>query len=147
MLLNDAVLVKIRAVVSVPLDSECGAALHVRLDGVDQPEESLLLLRGSGILGLTFGVEPADVADADGVGVVAGDMCSSLREDPARLDGSVQLDDEVIAHSLESSLHVPSLDVGDVEILALLGGRAMNDDACDLTDALVVSLELRDDVL
>ena len=83
------------------------------------------------VLGLAEAVEAADVADADGVGVVPLAVGAFFADGPSGMDAAVQADDVVVAYAAEPALTVPTVDVGGGEGLAFLGGAAMDDDFGD----------------
>lgn len=85
------------------------------------PEYNFLNL-GASVFRLAGGVKASDVADADGVGVVAGAVCSDHLEGTALFNGAVESDDEVVAYHFEASLPVPAVYVSDCEVLTFLGG-------------------------
>ena len=74
-------------------------------------------------------VKSANVADADGVGVV-GPSASAGRvavgavhgQRPSHLYGAVQVNHEVVPYHLESALFVPFVNVGSAYILPGPGG-------------------------
>ena len=128
----------------MPLDSKAKSIRKMGLDGRDEPAERLLLGVGSGILRLSGGIKPADIADADGVLVVPGGVRTGKRQLPAGFNGAVKPDDEMIPDAVESSLLVPAVDVGSTEILAFLGGGAMDHNAGELADGGIVGPECGD---
>jgi hypothetical protein len=82
--------------------------------------------------------ETADVADAERARVVPLDVGSWLVVGTALLDRAIELDDVVVADLLEAALAVPAVDVGCVKVLALAGGRTVNDNEVDASDWFVV---------
>jgi len=96
---------------------------------LQQRSECLLLLRCSGVLGCAsvFGA-PTDVADAYGMGIVSLAVRSALRERSADVERTIAINHEVIADVAEAALQVPLAYLLHGEVLALRGGRAMNDD-------------------
>ena len=83
------------------------------------------------VLGLAKAVEPADVADADGVGVVPLAVGAAFGYGPSGMDAAVEVDDEMVAYAAEPALAVPLVDVGNGEGLALWRRVAMDDDFRD----------------
>ena len=92
--------------------------------------ERFLLLLSPGVLGLLVLVEPAYITDADATFVVVLDVGANLAEGPALFDGTVQVNHEMISDLPESALLVPQVYVVGIEVLALYGIRAMDDDVC-----------------
>lgn len=94
-------------------------------EGGEELSEGGFLCWGTCVLRLAVVVsgKPSDVADADGVGVVSLGVRSWRGDGTASLDGSVEVDDEVIADVSPSVVaYVPLADVGSAEVLALGGG-------------------------
>ena len=83
------------------------------------------------VLGLAKAVKPADVADADGVGIVSRAVGAHVGDEPSLVDAAVEVDDEVVAYAAEPALAVPLVDVGNGEGLAFLRRAAMDDDFGD----------------
>lgn len=106
----------------ITMAEDCGAG-ELGLELVQEGEECVLLrlrpcvLRGLAVLG-----EPADVADADGMGVAVLAVCADFGEWSALVDAAVTVDDVVIADALEATGTVPAVDVGDGEIFAFGSG-------------------------
>lgn len=82
----------------------------------------IALLVGAGIFGTAVAVQSADVADADGVGVVAYAMGSYLTEGTTGTDSAVAIDDIVVAARTEAALTVPTVYFFDSHVLPLFGG-------------------------
>ena len=102
-------------------------------EGLDESPEGVFLCRSAGVFRAAAGGEAPDVADADGVGVVAGAVGSDHLGRAALLDGPVKPDDIVVANHLEAPGLVPAVDVGSGEVLALGGGRTVDDEFSDLS--------------
>lgn len=108
-----------------------GAGVHF-LELVDEFTEGVALCIGAGVLGcLAIGGETADVADADGAGVVAGCVGTYLVDVASGEDTTVTVDDVVVADGGIAAILVPAGDVGYGVVFALGCGRAMDDDAGD----------------
>lgn len=58
------------------------------------------------------------------------------------MDAAIAIDDEVIAYLAETSLSVPTVDVGYCVVLALDGGRTVDDDFGDLSHSVKRFLRL-----
>lgn len=101
--------------------------------GLNECPEGIFLCRGAGVLRAAVGGEASDVADADGVGVVAGAVGSDHLGRAALLDGPVKPDDVMVANHLEAPVFVPAVDVGSGEVLALGGGGTVDDEFSDLS--------------
>ena len=102
-------------------------------EGLNESPEGVFLCRGAGVLREVVGGETPDIADADGVGVVAGAVGSDHLGRAALLDGSVKPDDVVVANHLEAPGLVPAVDVGSGEVLALGSGGTVDDEFGDLS--------------
>lgn len=102
-------------------------------EGLDESPGGVFLCRGAGVLWEAVGGEAPDVADADGVGVVAGAVGSDHLGRAALLDGPVKPDDVVVANHFEASLPMPAVDVGSGEVLALGSGGTVDDEFGDLS--------------
>lgn len=86
------------------------------------------LLVGAGVLGTAVAVQTADIADADGVGVVAYAMGSHLTEGTTGTDSAVAIDDIVVAARTEAALAMPTVYFFDCHVLTLFGGRTVKYD-------------------
>lgn len=105
-----------------------GGGVDVAKNG-DEEAKGEALGRCASVLGrLAVGGEAADVADAEGVGVVTRAMCACLDDGASWLHCAINADDEVVADACPALGTVPAIDVGGSEILAFGCGRAMNDD-------------------
>lgn len=96
-----------------------------------------------------------DQADADGFGVKSARMRAHLVEVTAGGDRAIGVDHEVIAdggktrvlplpefsRTLESALAMPAVDLLNGKMLAVRGGRAMDDDAFDLSSHAAMMAE------
>lgn len=102
-------------------------------EGLDECPERVFLCRGAGVIRATVGGEAPDVADADGVGVVALAVGSDHLGRAALLDGPVKPDDVMVANHLEAPVFVPAVDVGSGEVLALGSGGTVDDEFGDLS--------------
>lgn len=77
-----------------------------------------------------FGYSTA-IGYADGIGVLSYAMCAHLAERSAFVDGSVSVDDVVIAYTVEASLTVPLVDELDCAVLRWSCSCAVDDDLVD----------------
>ena len=100
---------------------------------LNESSEGIFLLRGAGVLRPTSGVESPNVADADGVGIVAFAVGSDYFEWATGVDAAVTIDDIVVANHLEAPLPVPAVYVGNGIVLALGSGGTVDDDLGDLS--------------
>ena len=100
---------------------------------LNKSPEGIFLLRGAGVLRPTVGGEAPNVADADGVGVVAFTVCSDHFEWATGVDAAVTIDDVVISNHLETPLPMPAVDVGYGIVLTLGSGRTVDDDFTNLS--------------
>ena len=80
------------------------------------------LLVGAGIFGTTVAVQSANIADADGVGVVAYAMGTYLTECTTGTDSAVAIDDIVVAARTEAAFTMPTVYFFDSHVLPLFGG-------------------------
>ncbi len=95
----------------------------------DKPDKRSPLRFGARVLGrFAVGGTATDVADADGIGIVALAMRPDFPDRSALVDGAVTVDDEVIADATEAALMMPLVYLLYGEILALRGCGAMEDD-------------------
>lgn len=81
--------------------------------------------------------QSADVADADAMGVVSLAVCSHLSLGPSGVDGSVAVDDPVVADGAEPSLTVPPGDVVDGVVASCRRGRAVQYDSVNVSHVVV----------
>ena len=88
------------------------------------PECACLRIISFGIL---CGSAATDVADSDGMGVLARCVCSDLIFRTPTMNGAVAVDYIVIADIGEATGEMPLADLGDSIILSLRRGRAMED--------------------
>lgn len=86
------------------------------------------LLVGTGVLWAAIAVETADVADADGVGVVVDAVCTDLTQSSAGTDCAVAIDNIVVATCTESALTMPTVNLLDGYVLSFFCGAAMQYD-------------------
>ena len=100
---------------------------------IDEFAKSLFLCRGAGVFRPTVGVESPDVADADGVGIVAFAVGSDHFDWATGVDAAVTIDDIVVANHLETPGFVPAVDVGNGIVLALGSGGTVDDEFGDLS--------------
>ena len=85
------------------------------------------LCRGACVLGAAaLGVEPAHVAYAQALVVVALAVCALHGGGTARFDGAVEAHKVVVAYHVPPLLAVPAVHVGGGEVLAAGGGRAVH---------------------
>ena len=90
-------------------DNQCAGVTPVEV--FEQLSHGSLLFSRSRVGGLTADVEPALVADANGVGVVVHAVGANLTFRTAWLYLSVTTDDVVVADALKSSVFMPIVDV------------------------------------
>ena len=100
---------------------------------VDELSHGSALCRGASVTGIAIGVQSADVAHAYGASVVALAVSTYLRLRSSCLYCAVEEHHIMVAYGDEASLFVPTCDVGCVERLARLGGRAVDNDFVDLS--------------
>lgn len=94
-----------------------------------QHEQCLALLRGARVLGcLAVSGYAADVADANGAGVMPRAVRTDFAFWATGVHRAVTIDHMVIADGTEATLLVPSGDVVHGEVLALGRGSAVDDD-------------------
>lgn len=95
--------------------------------GLYQTPKAVLLGLCTGVFGTVLCIHSTDVADADGVGVVALAVRPRLFGGPALLDGTIKEDDIMVATAVPVVFSVPAINVLDCEMLAFLGRAAMDD--------------------
>ena len=94
-----------------------------------QHEQCLALLRGARVLGrLAVSGYAADVADANGAGVVPRAVRAYFALGATGVHRAVTIDHMVVADGTETTLLVPAGDVVHGEVLALGRGCAVDDD-------------------
>lgn len=108
----------------MPVDGGFGKTF---LQGIYQAPEAVFLRLCPGVFGTVLCVRSANVADSDGVGIVALAVRPRLFEGPALPDGAVKEDDIMIATAVPLVLPVPAVNVCHGIVLAFLGGTAMDD--------------------
>ena len=126
------------------LDVETGAGavgeLVVTMDGgdgvlfhqvSDELEEGEALGFGTGVGGMSIGIEAADIGDTDTVGVVAGAMGSDLLDGTARMDAAIGIDDIMIADVVPAEALMVATDALYGAVGIGTGGGAMDDDFGD----------------
>ena len=97
----------------------------------DKCLQGFFLLGCPRVFGLAEAVEAADIADADGVGIVSLAVSAAFGYGPTCMDVAIEVNHEVIANASEPALAVPTVDVGNGEGLAFRRCAAMNDDFGD----------------
>ena len=137
---DDAITVQIWGI--IPMAGHLRDRRDGRLQSLDQEQQRLLLLRSPGVLALTIPGQSADVADSDGIAVVAGDVRTDLGQRTAKLDIPVCLHDEMISYLAESPALVPDIDVAGGIILPLDGGRTVDDDVSDLARNRLTAVDI-----
>ena len=90
-------------------DYKCAGVTPVEV--FEQLSHGSLLFSRSRVGGLTSDVEPALVADANGMGVMVHAVGANLTFRTAWLYLSVTTDDVVVADALKSSVFMPIVDV------------------------------------
>lgn len=90
--------------------------------------EALVLCFCASIGRLAICIQTANVANADAVGIVTEGVRTYLGDASPQLDCAIQQDNEMVAATVPTARLVPALDVSYIEMLACLGGRAMQDD-------------------
>ena len=68
---------------------------------------------------------------SDGIGVLSYAMCAHLAERSAFVDGSISIDDVVIAYAIEASLSVPMVYQSYCAVLRCACGCAVDDNLVD----------------
>ena len=94
---------------------------------LNESPEGIFLCRGAGVLREVVGGETPDIADADGVGIVALAVSSDHFEWATGVDAAVTIDDVMVANHLETPGFVPAVDVGNGIVLALGSGGTVDD--------------------
>ena len=100
---------------------------------LNESPERIFLCRSAGVLRPTSGVESPNVADADGVGIVALAVGSDHFEWATGVDAAVTIDDVVVANHLEAPLPMPAVDVRHGIVLSLGSGGTVDDELGDLS--------------
>ena len=98
----------------------------VVLQGAKECQERLLLSRSSRVAGFAVLVQTAFVADANGVGVVATDMCTYHFLGTALMELAILCDVIVVADGLKTAAFVAGLEFFDGEVLRDFRCGAMN---------------------
>lgn len=114
-----------------------GGLWELAMEDAQQLIQAFILRSGAGVFGLAILVQAPDIADADAMLVMAGDMCADFLNRTAHLQSAVKCDDKVITDAAEAALFVPGIDIGCGEILALLCGGAMDDDFVDASHGAI----------
>lgn len=110
-----------------------GVGVHAEEDD-EQVEEGAFLLGRAGVLRSEVVVEATNIADADGVLVVARGVGASLLDGAAELDGAIEADHEVVADvGPVVAVNVPATDVCCRKVLTFLGGGTVDDEFCDIS--------------
>lgn len=97
----------------------------------EQLVEGFLLLRRARVNGMALGIEAADVAHSDAVGVVTTTMRAHTVVKSASIDRPVQVNHIMIAYALPSPCLVPAVDVVDGYFHSGWCGGAVDDDGVD----------------
>ena len=85
-----------------------------------------LLGGGAGVLGFALAVETADIADADGMGIMAFAVRSGLLDGAALVNAAVEINHEVVPDVHKVALKVPLADLLDGDMTTLGRGTAMH---------------------
>ena len=109
--------------VAVTDDSGMGIGL---LQVLQEMPEGGYLLRGAGVGILAVLVHSSDIAYTDGMLVVVPDMCTCILLRSPRVDGTVLIDDPMVAAPCPSFGSVPAVDILDGYLLTDLGTGAMD---------------------
>ena len=129
-------LLRLHRAVAVPVGAEVTVAAdaHVVLRAAGgyqlrhQQAHHGALFGRAGVRGMSMGVQPAFVADADAVGVVAAAVRARQRQGPCAYRGPVTADVEVIADVAEAPLPMRPTQLFHRERAILARGAAMDDD-------------------
>ena len=97
----------------------------------DQRQQRCLLGGGAGVLGLALAVKPADIADADGMGIVALAVGTGFLEGAALVDRPVEVNNVVVADVRELALQMPLADLLDGNLLPFPRCGAVDNDLID----------------
>lgn len=85
----------------------------------------------------------ADIADADGIGVVAKTMCPRLLDRPTGLDRPVEQDEEMITDTVETSLTMPAVDISDIVRPPLGRSRTMNNNLRNFSHMTLMLIQMQ----
>ena len=97
----------------------------------DQRQQRCLLGGGAGVLGPAVTVKPADIADADGMGIVALAVGTGLLEGSALVDRPVEVNHVVVADVRELALQMPLADLLYGDLLPFPRCGAVDNDLID----------------
>jgi hypothetical protein len=103
------------------------------LKGFNKGDEGTFLRPVEGVGRTTPAVETANVADADAVLIVAIGMGSHLVDRAARMEGTVEVDDEMIPNVIESPVKMPAAYFVDGVVAFFSGGCAVDNDIVDFS--------------
>lgn len=101
--------------------------------GGKECEERLLLSVGAGIGAFAQAVEAAHIGDAYGAGVLSTAMRADLLDRSARLDCSVETDQEMVTYGAPALRAVPAVNLGSGDVATKRGCGAVDDDFVDFT--------------
>lgn len=103
-------------------------------------KQSCLLRVCSGVSWLSFSVKTANIANTNTMRIMAVflAMTASPRDRPSQFNCAIEVYNIVIAYAGESSLAMPSIYIGRVEVLAGLGGRTVYYDFIDVSHIRLV---------
>ena len=107
------------------------------LEFCNQLAQGLFLLRCAGIARLKGIIIAANIANAYGVGIVAGAVGAGFFYGAAFVDGSVQVNYVVVAYLSKSTLAVPEVYIFYCVVTAGGGGAAVDYDFCYFSHCLV----------
>ena len=114
-------------VVELPVTIDLSIGVQL-LEHGDQGTKRHFLIRRARVLGTAVLVEPADVADADAVGVAPAAVRACLVEGTTRVYLPVQVHHKVVTDAKPAALAVVAVDVGHRHRPAFRRGGAVHDD-------------------
>ena len=103
------------------------------LEGLYQGDEGTLLRLIKCVGRTAPAVETANVADADAVLIVPIGMGSHLVDRSAGMEGTVEVDDEMISNVIESPVKMPAAYLVDGVVAVFAGGCAVDNDIVDFS--------------
>lgn len=103
------------------------------LQHLDKHHQRTLLCPVEGVARTASAVQPSDIANSDAVLVVAIGMGTDYLYRPPDMDGTVEIDEVVIANIVEPPFQMAATYVLDRIGAILAGGRTMDDDVVDFS--------------